>query len=331
MSLTIRPANITDVEAIAGLLVLDAEQRYAANQTLWKMAPEPHAKVASTITAAMQNEAPPFRQHWLIAESEGNVVGVTHTILLPVPPIYAGEFGPPGLIMEDCYVLDRAPSGTAKALLEAAEADLVAAGAKVLLGSSIAGGIWGDEFLAQSYEPLTLYFSKTGLSNAADHDDVQKASEDDIPAIVASSAVNRQVLFDLNDFWKPHPEADARFGSWMTRSLTLTDRDMLISNSEGDPEGYSVSQPATPLHFPSAHDVVGTGFIDDYFHADFENPTRLENQGHAARALLQASESALEARGNDAALIVCPAAWISKIEVLQSEGYETEIVWFIKA
>ncbi|TDT77906.1 hypothetical protein BDE40_1207 [Litoreibacter halocynthiae] len=331
MPVKIRPAELADIDAMGELLVQDGKQRQATDPILWTLAPVALEKVTSTIKAAMENTSPPFRQQWLLAEDGDTVVGLTHTILLPVPPIYAGEFGPPGLIMEDCFVTDGAPADTAKALLEAAEADLVEAGAIILLGSSASGGAWERLYRAADYTPLTLYFAKTGLTDAPASEDVREAVADDVEAIVASSAVNRQVLYDLNDFWKPHPDADARFGAWMARSLTLADRDMFVSEAEGDFEGYVISQPASALHFPSAHDVTGIGFIDDYFHTDYENPDSLEEDGPAAAALLHAAEAALKARGNRAALIVCPAAWSSKISLLQNLGYETAITWFIKS
>ncbi|RLJ60147.1 hypothetical protein BCF46_0344 [Litoreibacter meonggei] len=330
MSVTIRPAELLDLKPMVDLLVLDAKQRAAENPTLWKLAPDAQDKITSSIQTAMENENPPFRQQWLLAESGGEIVGLTHSILLPVPPIYAGEFGAPGLIMEDCFVVDAAPDGTAQSLLEAAEADLVKAGAKVLLASSIAEGAWATEYSAQNYEPLTLYFAKIGLTASAGFKGVRQATESDVPAIVASSADNRQILNDLHSFWKPHPEADTRFGNWMSRSLTLPDRDMFVSETEGVFRGYAVSQPATALHFPIAHDVSGIGFMDDYFHTDFESHDALRENGTAASALFRTAESALKSRGNNAALIVCPAAWSSKISLLQNEGYEPAIVWYIK-
>lgn len=331
MSVSIRPARVSDLNAMADLLIQDAAQRHAENQTLWNLEISARKKVLSTIKSVMENESPPFRQQWLLAETNGNIVGLAHTILLPVPPIYAGEFGAPGLIMEDCFVLQNVPEGTYKALLNAAEADLVNAGAKILIASSVPGGAWEAEYTSQDYEPLTLYLGKVGLTKDTQFEGVRKAVDGDVPAIVASSADNRQVLYDLNRlFWKPHTEADNRFGSWMTRSLTLTDRDMFVSESEEAFEGYAISQPATPLHFPTPHGIGGIGIIDDYYHTDFEDPNRLKDAGHSAAALLRAAEAAREACGDKAMLVVCPAAWKSKIELLEASGYENAITWFIK-
>ena len=330
MPVSTRTADTSDLGAIVDLLILDAEQRHATDQTLWKLDTNAREKAGSTIKEAMENENPRFRQQWLLAETQGRIVGVAHTILLPVPPIYAGELGEPGLIMEDCYVTEEAPDGTAETLLKAAEADLTDAGASVLVGSSAVNGPWESEYLAKNYEPLTLYLAKVGLRRGGPLENVREASEEDVSSIVASSADNRQIKFDLDAFWKPHPDADARFDRWMKKSLTLTDRDMFVSEVDGEFEGYAISQPATPLHFPVPHDIGGVGIIDDYYHTDFEDPNKLEDEGRAASELLLAAEAALEARGNNAALIVCPAAWASKVSALKNDGYETAIVWFIK-
>lgn len=330
MSVTIRPATVSDVDTMVDLLVEDAGQRCATDKILWKLDPDPKRKGALAIRSALTAETPPFRQQWLVAEARGDIVGISHSILVPVPPIYAGALGAPGLIMEDCCVAQHAPAETAQSLLEAAERDLIAAGAKIVLASSVAGGLWEAEYATRNYAPLTAYLAKTGLEAMGRFDGVRPATQQDVPGIVASSADNRQVLFDLDAFWKPHPEADLRFGNWMRRSLTLKDRDMFVSEFGRVVEGYAIAQPATPLHFPSPHDITGVGVIDDFYHSDFANPTHLADDAQASLALLHAAETAFKARGTDAALIVCPAAWASKMSLLQKAGYETAIMWYIK-
>ncbi|CAN0604465.1 unnamed protein product, partial [Ectocarpus sp. 12 AP-2014] len=191
----------------------------------------------------------------------GEIVGLTHSILLPVPPIYAGENGAPGLIMEDCFVVVGAPDGTAESLLAAAEQDLRDAGANVLLGSSVNGGPWGEVYRAKDYAPLTLYLAKSGLVENDALGAARAAAEEDVPMIVALSAEHRRTLSDINVFWKPHPEADVRFRNWMARSLTMMDRDIFISETEAGAAGYAISQPATPLHFPPAHEISLTGVV----------------------------------------------------------------------
>lgn len=327
----IRPAQLSDRDTMVELLVQDAHQRRALDPTLWKLAPDACAQIASLISSAMEAGIPPFRQQWLLAQADGEIVGITHSIILPVPPIYAGELGVPGLIMEDCFVSDNAPANTRAELLTAAEADLIGAGAKILLASSVVGGAWEADISAQGYAPLTLYFAKVGLSPAPRINGVRHTTDDDLDAIVALSATNRQVLNDLNGlFWKPHRQADARFELWMARSLTLADRDMFVAEHNGTLAGYAIAQPATSLHFPAAHAVSDIGFIDDYFHTGYADPVAGVATDPAAMALLEAGEAARGARGDDALLVVCPADWTSKRHLLRAAGYNPAIKWFIK-
>ncbi|MDJ0820373.1 MAG: hypothetical protein QNJ09_01015 [Paracoccaceae bacterium] len=95
-------------------------------------------------------------------------------------------------------------------------------------------------------------------------------------------------------------------------------------------DGYVIAQPASRLHFPPAHDITGTGVIDDYHHPDLADPETIANGGEGAAALLHAAETAFDKRGVQAAFVVCPAAWRSKIELLENAGYETAMVWSIK-
>jgi hypothetical protein len=46
--------------------------------------------------------------------------------------------------------------------------------------------------------------------------------------------------------------------------------------------------------------------------------------------LLQAAESARAARGDTAMLVVCPAAWTSKFDLLAAAGYALAMTWIIK-
>lgn len=331
MTLIIRVAGTADIDQIAGLLLADAEERCAVDAGLWRLDRAARGKIVSTIQTAMEAEKPPFRQQWLVAESGGKLVGVTHSILLPVPPIYAGEFGPPGLIMEDCFIAPDAPAGTRRDLLKAAEADLVEAGALILLASSVPGGAWEEAYADQGYAPLTAYYAKTGLTRQTPRAPVRQATGEDVPGIVAASAVHRRILNDLNSlFWKPHAEADARFGAWMKRSLTLSDRDMFVSDEEDGIRGYAISHPATPLHFPTPHDISGIGVIDDFFHRATQDPRNLGASNATAAALFSAAEAARASRGNHSVLVVCPAIWQSKIRLLGQLGYHNAITWHIR-
>lgn len=327
MTTTIRPAGLHDLEPMGDLLLAAAKTREAADPVLWKLDREPRQKILSAVRASMEVG----QERWLVGETGGNIVGVTHAMRVPVPPIYDGKFGSPGLIMEDCFVSAEAPPSTRTALLLAAEADLAQSGARMVIGTSAAGGDWEAEYARQGYDPVTLYFAKTGLSDATALPHVRRAKVDDIADIVTASAVNRQILQRLNPrFWRPHAEANDRFGSWMQHSLTLPDRDMFVSNAHGEFRGYAISQPATRLHFPSPHDISGTGVIDDYFHQTIADPDTRAAHWDEGLALLEVAEAARQQRGNSAVLVVCPAAWRSKIVLLEEAGYRKAITWFVK-
>jgi hypothetical protein len=312
------------------LLLADARERHAEDAVLWAMADDAAGQIEKALTFALTAEAQPFRQIWQVAEDGGRIVGVVHSMLLPVPPIYAGADGMPGLILPDSFVAAEVPEGTVVALVEAAEAALREAGARVLLSSFVTGRDWQAAFKAGGYAPLTLYLSRTNLGDAGAPFGVRSADVADVPGIVARSAENRRILYEIDPFWAIHPEADARFDAWMRRSLTLSDRDMMVMGAPEAPAGYVIAQPASRLHFPPAHDIGGTGVIDDFYHPDLADPELLAEGSEGAMALLRAAEAAFAARGTGAAFVVCPAGWRSKIELLEAAGYATAMVWSIK-
>lgn len=330
MSLNVRTATLCDLEDMVPLLLADARLRQAADPGLWRLKTNAAEVITDSVRAALTAEDTPVRPQWLLAVHQGRVVGLAHSILLPVPPIYAGDFGPPGLIMETCCVAEDAAPDTRAVLLAAAEDDLTAAGAEVLLVSSVTGGAWEPACTARGYAPLTRYYVRTGLRQTAVQGGVRPARADDVDAIVASSADNRRLLHFLAAFWKPHDAADSRFGAWMHKSLTLADRDMFVAEEGGIVTGYAISQPVTPLHIPPGHEIAATGVIDDFYHTDLRDPDRLRGGGRGAAQVFEAAEAALCARGNVAALVVCPAAWTSKTALLDAAGYAPAITWFKK-
>jgi len=330
MTQTIRPATPDDIPHLVELLMLDAQERHAEDAILWKLADDAPAQIEKALIFALTADQQPFRQFWQIAEDGGQITGVIHAMMLPVPPIYAGSSGEPGLILPDTVAAPDAPNGTVEGLLAAAEDALHKAGAQIKLASYVAGKDWQTALETSGYEPLTLYLSRSDLGHGGTPAGVRQATEDDVPGIVARSAENRQVLSDIDPFWEIHPQADARFSGWITRSLTLRDRDMMVLGPPEDLEGYIIAQPASRLHFPSAHDITGTGVIDDYYHPELVNPAALDRGSKHSNALLRAAEAAFANRGIGAAFIVCPAGWTSKIKMLESAGYETAMVWSIK-
>lgn len=325
---TIRSAGSQDAETVVSMLLETAGRRAASNPGLWRIAADAAERIRIAFAASLNGGAGRPRQFWKIAEFGGTPVGVAQAMLLPVPPIYAGEFGDPGLILDDVFLRADAPRDTAGALIGAMETRLRRAGARILIAAS--SGALAPLYAMRGYQPLTHYLARTGLGDGPAPDSVRPATENDLPGIVAQSRWNRQLLHGLHRFWKPHPEADSRFRHWMEKSLTLPDRDMAVADSGRGPTGYIISQPATPLHVPAAHPVSSLGFIDDFFEQSLENPFRDGKAHSAARALLSAAEASLAARGNDAALVVCPATWSAKKRLLEAAGYETALTWYIR-
>ena len=320
MPVEIRAATLADLPLMVELLMQDARNRVAQDPKLWVLADDAPEKMGEAVKFALTAEKQPFRQKWLVADNGDKLVGVAHSILLPVPPIYAGKWGDPGLLMPECFATADAPSGTIPALVEAAEADLREAGAELLLASFICGDGLRVCFEQRGYRPLTLYLAKSNLGGAATHSDVRPALDNDIAGIVTRSAENRKILAGLDVFWTPHADADDRFGNWMRRCQTMNDRDMLVCGPPEALDGYVIAQPASRLHFPPAHDIRATGVIDDYYHREYSNPVELHDGGEAASSLLRAAEAAFMSRGMNAVVVVCPAAWTSKIAVLERAG-----------
>ncbi len=139
------------------------------------------------------------------------------------------------------------------------------------------------------------------------------------------------MLAEVNPrFWHIHPEADSRFDAWMRRSLALKDRDMLVVVESGEVHGYVIAQPISPLLVPAAHEVAAIGVIDDFYDDDFASVSTVSNNGSNGEKLLAAAESAFARRHVDSTLVVCPAAWPSKVSLLERTGYRTAKLWMLK-
>lgn len=326
----IRPAEPEDIPRLIDLLLLDAAERYDANPVLWQLTDDAPGKIEKALAFALTSAQQPFRQIWLVSEHLGTITGVIHSMLLPVPPIYAGKQGDPGLILPDSAVAPGAPDGTVDALLAAAEHALTDAGARILLSTYVTGEVWQKAFQDRGYDPLTLYLSRSDLGDAGQPSAVRRATEADVSGIVSRAAENKRILSEIDRFWESHPDAGTRFTAWMNRSLTLKDRDILVMGPSDDLTGYVIAQPASRLHFPTAHDITGTGVIDDYYHPDLADTSALAEGGEGATVLLHAAEAAFLDRGFRAVYAVCPAKWRSKIDLLEAAGYETALVWSIK-
>ncbi len=328
---SIRLATLKDLPAIVALLIQDAEARRSLDPVLWRVAGDASTRIENAVGPALNGSQAAARELWFVAEHAGRIVGVTHAMLVPVPPIYDGSAGPPGLLLDDCFISVDGPSGTAEALLAATEAALIAAGAPRLVVSCPAAGLLRPLYERHGYEPVTLYMAKHRLGPDARSSSVRTASAEDVPGIVRRSAQHRSMLARINRrFWHIHPEADRRFDAWMRRSLTLRDRDMLVSVEAGEVRGYVIAQPIAPLLVPAAHEIAAMGVIDDFYDEDLADISALPNGGSSAESLLAAAESAFARRAIDSALVVCPVGWASKIALLEQRGYQTAKLWMLK-
>jgi hypothetical protein len=327
----IRSATPRDLPAIVGLLIVDAQERRLLDSRLWRVAADAATQIERALRAALDGSQAPTRELWLVAEHEGRIVGATHAMLVPVPPIYDGAAGCPGLLLDDCCISAEAPSGTAEALLAATEDALTALGAHRLVASCPAAGRLRPLYELHGYEPVTLYMAKHRLSAGVVPPAVRPASAGDVPGIVEHSAQHRATLARVNPrFWHIHLEADRRFDAWMRRSLTLKDRDMLVATEASDVRGYIIAQPISPLLVPVAHEIDALGIVDDFYDDDFANIASLQNGGASGESLLAAAESTFARRGIASALVVCPAAWPSKVALLERSGYRTAKLWMLK-
>ena len=326
---SIRQATIGDLPRVADLLFLDAERRTSFDPLLWPINTGTRPRIEDALRRALAASNAAAREMWFLAEARGRVVGLTHAMIVPVPPIYRAE-GSAGLFLDDCFTVPEAPPGTAEALLAATESALRGAGASALIASCPVAGSWRALYTRFGYEPVTLYMAKHGFAAAAPSD-VRSAGPADVPGIVQLSADHRTTLARLNPrFWQIHPEADGRFEAWMRYSLTLKDRDMFVVGAPGEMRGYIIAQPVSRLLIPAAHDIGATGVIDDFYDLDFANVSAVSNGGATAADLISAAESAFARRGFASALAVCPAAWTSKVSFLKDKGYRVAKLWMLK-
>lgn len=325
---SVRRATPEDLPEMVNLLVRDGEQRRLLDPTLWPLDADIRTRIERVVADSFN---PSTRVLWLLAEASERIVGITHSMIVPVPPIYQVAAGPPGLFLDDCFTTEDAPPGTAEALLVATEAALRATGAAALIASCPAAGPWRTLYERHGYEPVTMYMAKHGFSVHALPPSVRPAGPEDVSGIVKLSADHRKTLAELNPrFWPVHPEADSRFHAWMQYSLTLPDRDMIVAGGPGAVHGYIIAQPVSALLVPAAHDIKAIGVIDDFYDQDFANVSAVSNGGATAADLLSAAESAFGRRAFAVVLIVCPAAWTAKVFLLEREGYRTAKLWMLK-
>ena len=331
MPIVVRPATVTDLPDIVALLLGIALRRNAANPEIWPLADNASDRVLDVVQAGIDGTDGAPKELWHVAEASGQVVGVSRAMMLPIPPIYAGLLGLPGLILDDFAVADVAEPNTGQALLQATETALIKAGAGFFLVSSVACDTPRRELYTLGYAPITLYVAKTGLTRTETPTDVRPAALKDVPEIVTSSAKHRAKLAEISAFWIPHSEADSRFWDWMEYSLTLADRDMMVVDHPNGQLGYIIAQAIADFLIPMGHSRENLGVLDDFYDDDFAKITGELTETPNAEALLSAAENALAKRGYQTTFVVCPAGWPSKRSMLERHGYSIAKTWHIKA
>jgi hypothetical protein len=330
MPVSIRRATAQDTPAMVGLLVMDAESRNQLDPAVWPLAADASTQIERALDRGLASSNPVSQELWLLAEVSGRLVGITHAMIVPVPPVY-GVPASPGLILDDCFTTPDAPPDTAEALLLATEVALRSAGAGDLIASHPERGPWRALYERHGYQPVSLYMAKHPFNTDEAPSGLRTALPGDVPGIVRLNADQRATLAELNPrFWPLRPDAESAFKMWMTHSLTLSDRDMLVAGGPDEMHGYVIAQPISRLLIPSAHDIAAVGVIDDFYDLDFADVSALANDGAAAARLISAAESAFARRGCSAALVVCPAAWPSKAALLKQQGYRPAKLWMFK-
>jgi GNAT superfamily N-acetyltransferase len=332
MAPSIRPATPQDLRELVALLTLSVHQRSSLDPLLWQVAVDASLQIERTLDAAFNGTDTSSRELWIVAEAAGRIVGTTHAMMLPVPPIYDSTAGSPGLFLDDCTISDNAPSGIAETLLAFTEEALSNGGASSLIASCPTAGPLRLLYEARGYEPVTLYMTKHGFSADALPLGIRPAKEDDVGAIVSLSVAHRKTLAALRPkFWRIHPQADGRFDARMRRSLTLKDRDMFAAiGAGGAVRGYIIAQPCSSLLIPTGHEVATLGVIDDFYDQDFANVSVVADHQGRGEKLLAAAESAFARRSVYTALAICPAAWSSKISLLEQRGFRSAKIWMAK-
>jgi len=116
MPCLMRPATPEDLPSVVTLLIRDARERSVLDHLLWREPADLRARIEKSFGAAFKQPQASAQELWLVAENAGRIVGLTHALIVLVTPIYDSGAGSPGLLLDDCFISDDAPSGTAEAL-----------------------------------------------------------------------------------------------------------------------------------------------------------------------------------------------------------------------
>lgn len=322
--MSVRPATALDADAIVALALEDAAARAANDAALWPVAGDAALRVRRVLTDELREGG---RTQWLVAEGADGIAGAARWGLIPCPPIYHLAGSMAFLLYDEVFAAHTAPA-TFAALIGEAERRGAAAGAAIFLAACAGVQLGKHHALeAAGFRAVTHYLVKHGLRPADAPASVRAATAADIPAIVAMGAASQRSLSGANAaMWTPHPDAPARFGSWMQYSLTLADRRIFVASGHAQ-AGFVIAQPVSPFHLPLTSAREHVGLIDDFWAEAFAGAG-----GEAeARDLLTAAENEFAARGRSSAMIICPVAWAAKQRFLRGQGYRDGNAWLLKS
>lgn len=116
----------------------------------------------------------------------------------------------------------------------------------------------------------------------------------------------------------------------MKISLTMRDRAIFVSEHDGQPNGFLIAQPPSPIQVPIALDEAKVGVIDDFHCTSFGASLKTAQDARPAHSLLNAAEAEFLQRGKSAAMAICPAAWKAKARLLDEAGYKIHHTWFVR-
>ncbi len=305
--MTLRKAQESDIPRIAALIGAEANMA--------------HSNTPSAIETQIKRDIETGQFEWLLTETSTDIA-VARIAVIPPPPIYDLKGGLAGIVLGTWQVTD----------IEPIDRHLRDRGAAVLVMDCAANDeSKRSQLKARGYIATTHYMLKTDIAPQAPAPTVRAATGADIPTLVAFNREGRERLHEANPaFWTSQPDADARFALWMKLSLTMRDRVLFVSENAGHPTGFVIAQPPSPIQVPITLDDAKIGVIDDFHCTSFGASLRDPQDPVPARELLAAAETVLLKRAKSAAIVICPAAWAAKFQVLEQAGYKTLHTWFAR-
>lgn len=302
----LRKAQENDIPRIAALI--GADRSTALSNT------------PAAIETLIKRDIETGQFEWLLTET-GADIAVARIAVIPPPPIYDLKGGLAGVVLDTWQL----PS------IEPLDRHLRDRGAAMLVIDCRADDtVKRNQLEALGYVATTHYMLKPALAPQTASTAIRTATEADIPALVAFNREGRERLHEANPaFWVSHLDAETRFGFWTTISLTMRDRAIFVSEHNGQPNGFLIAQPPSPIQVPIVLDEAKVGVIDDFHCTSFGASLKTAQDTRPARSLLNAAEADFIKRGKSAAMAICPVAWPTKARLLEEAGYKIDHTWFV--